>query len=127
MQLARTKEWRESRGLTQRRLAAEAGVGEVTVARVETGSSVTPPTARKLADALGVSVADLLERPPVPLMAIEPGNEPEEGLPATRIYHDVLAPGLMDRVQRGELSVDEAMVLVEAQLRSVASAAGSRE
>jgi transcriptional regulator with XRE-family HTH domain len=67
LKLARTREWRESHGLTQRELASEAGVGEVTVARIETGASVTPPTARKIAEALGVSVADLLERPPVPL------------------------------------------------------------
>jgi transcriptional regulator with XRE-family HTH domain len=67
LKLARTKEWRESHGLTQRELAAAAGVGEVTVARVETGASVSPPTARKLAEVLDVSVADLLERPPVPL------------------------------------------------------------
>jgi transcriptional regulator with XRE-family HTH domain len=67
LKLARTKEWRESHGLTQRGLAAEAGVGEVTVARIETGASVTPSTARKIAGALGVAVADLLERPPVPL------------------------------------------------------------
>jgi transcriptional regulator with XRE-family HTH domain len=67
LKLARTKEWRESLGLTQRGLAAEAGVGEVTVARIETGASVTPSTARKIAGALGVAVADLLERPPVPL------------------------------------------------------------
>jgi transcriptional regulator with XRE-family HTH domain len=67
LELARTKEWRESHGLTQRELAAEAGVGEATVARIETGASVAPPTARKIAEALGVAVADLLERPPVPL------------------------------------------------------------
>ena len=67
MELARTKEWRESRGLTQRALAAKASVGEVTVARIETGASVTPSTARKIAETLGVAVADLLERPPVPL------------------------------------------------------------
>jgi transcriptional regulator with XRE-family HTH domain len=67
LKLARTKEWRESLGLTQRGLAADPGVGEVTVARIETGASVTPSTARKIAVALGVAVADLLERPPVPL------------------------------------------------------------
>lgn len=67
MQLVRTKEWREARGLTQRGLAAEAGISEVTVARLETGHSSTPSTARKVADALGISPADLLERPPVPL------------------------------------------------------------
>ncbi len=88
MKLARTKEWRESVGLTQRRLAAEAGVGEVTVARIETGASVTPPTARKIADALGVSVADLMERPPVPLagapsVSTSPDETPGTGPTAT--------------------------------------------
>jgi transcriptional regulator with XRE-family HTH domain len=72
LKLARTKEWRESYGLTQRELAAAAGVGEATVARVETGASVSPPTARKLAEVLDVSVADLLERPPVPLAEASP-------------------------------------------------------
>jgi len=78
LKLARTKEWRESHGLTQRELAAEAGVGEVTVARVETGASVTPPTARKIAEALGVAVADLLERPPVPLAEAPQGTGPSD-------------------------------------------------
>jgi transcriptional regulator with XRE-family HTH domain len=77
LKLARTKEWRESHGLTQRELAAEAGVGEVTVARIEAGASVAPPTARKIAEALGVTVADLLERPPVPL-----AEAPQTGLNA---------------------------------------------
>ena len=86
MKLARTKEWRESHGLTQRELAAEAGVGEVTVARIETGASVSPPTARKVAGALGVSVADLLERPPVPLAeAPEAGRLEEEPSPAVEV------------------------------------------
>jgi transcriptional regulator with XRE-family HTH domain len=67
LKLARTREWRESQGLTQRELAAKAVVGEVTVARLEGGASVSPVTARKVAEGLGVSVADLLERPPVPL------------------------------------------------------------
>src|SRR5215216_3943469 len=77
MQLARTKEWRESRGFTQRELAAEAGISEVTVARLETGHSSTPSTARKIAAALGVSVADLLERPPVPLVEAPPETGPD--------------------------------------------------
>jgi transcriptional regulator with XRE-family HTH domain len=82
MQLARTKEWRESRGLTQRQLAAEADVGEVTVARIEAGASVTPPTARKIATALGIAVADLMERPPVPL-AEAPQETGLEDVPET--------------------------------------------
>jgi transcriptional regulator with XRE-family HTH domain len=74
MQLTRTKQWREARGLTQRGLAAEAGISEVTVARLETGHSSTPSTARKVADALGISPADLLERPPVPLGEASPAR-----------------------------------------------------
>ena len=84
MKLARTKEWRESHGLTQRELAAEAGVGEVTVARIETGASVTPVTARKVAQSLGVSVEDLLESPPVPLkvQAPTPGRQDQPTQPS---------------------------------------------
>jgi len=67
MKLARTREWRESRGLTQREVADLAGVSEVTVIRVEMGHDVFPATARKIAGALDVQVADLLGAPPVPL------------------------------------------------------------
>jgi len=67
LKLPRTKEWRESQGFTQRELADEAGIGYVTVARIESGHDANPPTARKIAVALGITVADLIERPPVPL------------------------------------------------------------
>ncbi len=44
------------RALTQKELAAKAGVSYVTVSRMENGSAgpVKPPTLRKLADALGL-------------------------------------------------------------------------
>jgi transcriptional regulator with XRE-family HTH domain len=74
MRLPRTKEWREARGFSQRELSAEAGLGESTVPRVERGDSVTPPTARKIAEALNVSVSDLLEAPPVPLASAPPAS-----------------------------------------------------
>ena len=78
MQLPRLKEWRESRGLMQKELAAAAGTSEYTVLRAERGTSLRVDTARKLADALGVSVADLLESPPVPLEEPVPlGEAPE--------------------------------------------------
>jgi transcriptional regulator with XRE-family HTH domain len=67
LKIPRTKEWRESQGLTQRELADEAGVVYTTVARIEVGHAVNPSTARKIAKALGITVADLIERPPVPL------------------------------------------------------------
>lgn len=127
MQLARTKEWRESHGLTQRELAAAAGVGEVTVARVETGASVSPPTARKLAEVLDVSVADLLERPPVPLAEasqemghteaeVEEEQRPDDEVTRRRIYSGLAearalllesTAELWDRLlDRGEDNVD---------------------
>jgi len=51
----------------QKELAGEAEVSEFTVVRAEGGMSIRPDTARKIAEALGISVADLMERPPVPL------------------------------------------------------------
>jgi transcriptional regulator with XRE-family HTH domain len=70
------KEWREAHGLTQKRLAEEAGVGEVTVARIEMGMSVSPSTARKIADTLGIHVADLLAHPPEPAAMVGKGRAP---------------------------------------------------
>jgi len=67
VKLQRLKEWRESRGFSQRELSLEAHVAEKTVARIELGDSVRPTTARKVADALGVEVIDLMGEPPVPL------------------------------------------------------------
>ncbi len=78
MQLPRLKEWRESRGLLQKELAAEAGLSEFTITRIEGGDSIRPNTARRVADALGVSVGDLMERPPVPLV-----EAPEAGRAVT--------------------------------------------
>jgi transcriptional regulator with XRE-family HTH domain len=114
MQLARTKEWRESRGFTQRELAAEAGISEVTVARLETGHSSTPRTARKIAKALDVSVADLLERPPVPLASAQP----ETGL-IHRVVPD--AVGVSDEVDVRH-KVERILHLVAAGEMSVADA-----
>jgi len=42
-------------------------VGKGTIVRIENGESATPRTAKKIADTLNISVADLLESPPVPL------------------------------------------------------------
>lgn len=47
--------------LTQAELAAKAGVGRVTVSRLEQGHDCQPPTLRKLADALGVEPRALIE------------------------------------------------------------------
>jgi transcriptional regulator with XRE-family HTH domain len=62
-QLPSLKAWREYHALTQRELAAEAGVGAATIARLETGSATYPSTIRKLARALKVKPEDLLDKP----------------------------------------------------------------
>lgn len=67
MKTPRLKEWREARGETQVTLAERSGVAEHTISRIEHGAFLRPSTARKLADALNVSVADLMEKPSVPL------------------------------------------------------------
>jgi DNA-binding XRE family transcriptional regulator len=49
-------------GLTQKALAEKAGIAEYTVTAAETGKKLPRPrTAKALADALGCSVADVLE------------------------------------------------------------------
>ena len=65
MKTPRLREWREAMGETQVTLADKSGVAEHTISRIEHGASLRPTTARKLADALGVAVADLMESPPV--------------------------------------------------------------
>ncbi len=58
------REWRQTRGLSQRALAERAGVGYVLIARLELGQ--TDPrlsTLERLAEALGVSVPELFTPP----------------------------------------------------------------
>lgn len=62
MKLPKLKHWRERRLLTQRDLAAKAGVSPTTVVRIETDQSDAElRTVRKLADALGVEPEELME------------------------------------------------------------------
>jgi DNA-binding XRE family transcriptional regulator len=74
VQLARTREWREASGYTQRTLAAAAHVAEVTVVRIERGEDTSPKTARKIATAMGIEVRDLMEQAPVPLDEAQGGS-----------------------------------------------------
>jgi DNA-binding XRE family transcriptional regulator len=60
----RLKAWRQRRVLTQRDLAAASGVGEATIARIETGAEARPSTVRRLAQALGIRPEQLLTEPP---------------------------------------------------------------
>lgn len=55
--------WREKRGLSQRALARAAGLSPVLVTKLESGAIADPrlSTLRKLAKALNVPVAEILE------------------------------------------------------------------
>lgn len=56
--------WRRHRVLTQRDLAVQAGVARSTVTRAEEGGAISAANVRKLAQALGVTVHDLLHEQP---------------------------------------------------------------
>src|SRR5829696_1245146 len=68
VQIPRLREWRETRALSQVELAELADLSSRSVAGYEAGAGARPPTVRRLAEALGVEVADLRgvpERPPL--------------------------------------------------------------
>ena len=56
--------WRVQRGITQAELAEQVGVRRATIARIEAGNPALVKTARALAEALSVEVADLQRKPP---------------------------------------------------------------
>ena len=78
MKIPRLRDWREAMGETQVTLADKSGVAEHTISRIEHGASLRPTTARKLADALGLAVADLMESPPV-LASAGKAEDPDTG------------------------------------------------
>lgn len=58
--MQRLKEIREARGLSQVELAERAGVDQATISRLERGNDeVTPHLRRRVAEALGVTLAEL--------------------------------------------------------------------
>jgi transcriptional regulator with XRE-family HTH domain len=64
MKLPQLRAVRNRRALTQADLAERAGVGRVTIARIETGAAgAHPSTVRKLAAALGVEPSTLMRAP----------------------------------------------------------------
>ena len=50
---------REEQGWSQTQLAKEAGVASGTMSRVERGMEANPATVKRVADALGLTVADI--------------------------------------------------------------------
>jgi transcriptional regulator with XRE-family HTH domain len=56
--------WRTQRALDQAQLSKQANVSMATLWRLETGRPATLETVRKLAEALGVTPAQLQAQPP---------------------------------------------------------------
>jgi transcriptional regulator with XRE-family HTH domain len=82
LKLPRLKEVRELHGWSQKKLAEESGVSRDSISNYETGQrEAWPATARKLADAVGVEIADLRE-PARELTASEKAEAPEEAGPS---------------------------------------------
>jgi transcriptional regulator with XRE-family HTH domain len=106
----RLREWREAMGETQATLGERSGVAEHTISRIEHGASLRPTTARKLADALGVAVADLMERPPVPL-----GDAPQgTGSPHhVRRPHDSIE--VSDEVKKVSVRLEKVRQILDAR------------
>jgi transcriptional regulator with XRE-family HTH domain len=76
------KRLREERGLSQVKLAARADLNPATVNQIERGArNASPGTLRKLAEALGVSLVDLIEgnypKVQVPQPSLEDAAQPE--------------------------------------------------
>lgn len=59
----RIRQLREERGLTQTELARKSGLAQPTLSELERGSKTNPSlkVLRRLADALGIDVADLIK------------------------------------------------------------------
>ena len=72
MQIPRLRQWREFRRLTQKDLAAESGVSVRSIAGYEAGAGIRPNTARKLAEALNIEVADFFREPEGPKVPAPP-------------------------------------------------------
>src|SRR5215212_2018495 len=70
------KRLREKRGLSQVKLAARADLNPATVNQIERGArNASPGTLRKLAEALGVSLVDLIEGDYPKVQAPQPSLE----------------------------------------------------
>jgi transcriptional regulator with XRE-family HTH domain len=71
--------WREAKGETQHTLSALSGLTIATISRVENGYPLRPGTAKRLAEALGVEVVDLLENPPIQAKLAGKADAPATG------------------------------------------------
>lgn len=75
LKLPKSRAWREAKGLTRQELAEAAGLSSQTLAGYESGREARPNNARKLAAALDVEVAELMEESQLPKALAQPEQE----------------------------------------------------
>ena len=91
MKLPGLKGWRERHGMNQQELARAAGLAQQSVSKVERGTKgCSEATAQRLADALGVELADLL-------------RAQEEGRSPPRVSHPSLHRAYLKRILAREV------------------------
>ncbi len=90
MQIPNLREVRELQGLTQKELADVSGVSLRSIAGSESGASVRPNTARKIANALDLEVAELVRENARPkAWALSPRDtEPGTALPEDEVLFE---------------------------------------
>ena len=79
MNLARLRDVRKSRGLTQRELATRLHMDQPRIAKIENGLSVPERTAQRIADVLLCNVADLVQ-PQEPVIMLRVSDLDQEML-----------------------------------------------
>ena len=79
MNLARLRDVRKSRGLTQRELATRLHTDQPRIAKIENGLSVPERTAQRIADVLLCNVADLVQ-PQEPVIMLRVSDLDQEML-----------------------------------------------
>jgi transcriptional regulator with XRE-family HTH domain len=103
--MQRIRELRNQKGVSQARLAVEAGMDPATLNRIEQGKgNPNLKTLEKLADALGVSLTGLLEEEAPKAQAPPP---PEDGERGSKKTADALAVLLESKVGSGEALIDD--------------------
>jgi transcriptional regulator with XRE-family HTH domain len=85
------KEIRRQKGWSQKDLADSSGVGQDTISGIESGRhEPRPSTLRKLAEALGVQVADFFREPAFPKAPAREAGQPEKEKPIFDVVRDAL-------------------------------------
>jgi transcriptional regulator with XRE-family HTH domain len=130
LQIPQLRQWREYRGLTQRELAAESGVSPRSIAGYEAGGGARPNTARKLAQALNIEVADFFEEPVAPKAQAPPspeqpplnGFEEEGRASALTVQFDLWRAGWEEDAARWSRAIERGAVLESLETAGVFAA-----